>query len=111
MTTTPNHFEINACHIHINAELGVIVHVGINSLCQQIAELTDALRPDSPANAPINGAALRDLRNRLFEKAVMLRTAADKTGTAHEVSRLSGKADGVTLAISFLDELIQGVTS
>lgn len=50
---TPNYFEINAGHIPIHAELGVILHVGFNSLCQQIADLTDAISsPASEASEP-----------------------------------------------------------
>lgn len=49
---------------------------------------------------------LFDLRDRLAEKEPLLREMAEKTRNQGEYMRLSGKAEGVLLALSFIEEAI-----
>lgn len=51
--------------------------------------------------------ALQELRSRLAEKAVTLSEMADRASALGESRRLRGKAEGVDLAISFVDELLR----
>lgn len=57
-----------------------------------------------------SGGDLRELRERLNEKAALLDGMAAAASTWHGPStqaRLAGKADGVRLAVSFIDELLR----
>ena len=47
---------------------------------------------------------LSDLVQRLSDKALILTEMADKTSNLTERTRLRGKAEGVSLAISFAEE-------
>lgn len=51
--------------------------------------------------------ALNDLRGRYTSKASELRRRADQAGDPADRSRLHHKADGLTLAVSILNEMIE----
>ena len=64
---------------------------------------------DDPDIAPrtIDAEVLYDLRARCFGAAKSLHTLADGQPNRYERHRLSAKAQGVDLALSYLDEVIR----
>jgi hypothetical protein len=96
MTGTPNYAEVFCEH----DPAGAVDNRGVRAICQQIAELTDALRP------PSTEEVLRRLLLRLRQELALLRPPDDRNVNLIIREMCNAEANGIERAIRIVQEML-----